>query len=865
MRGEWWQVALISLLGLTAALFGVFLYREVYPQYKIFQNAYVELEAFRSSITGEAPAPFDKGVQQIVLVQPHSAPEIIDRCISCHVALKLTHFSPTKVAQDVNGSVILDDQGIPVQVPNEEYVWKLLDERIALLRQQGDEGEARHLESLKTVEIDDQTIDMTKALAMHPLIGRESRPFEFHPIEEYGCTVCHSGNGRALTIDRAHGPVWDGQFEPAFQGEKPNFLEIDPENDPPFSRAYNHKAGHKLLFQTTPILVGHLIEANCVQCHQTGSKQLQGALRSVVDIKQEATQEEQILKDAYDRERDALNELLLLANKIHSQGLNQTLKALKLTSEDFTVRQTQRDAAAAQLHYLETLAKTSKDQRQIIHTLQESANLSIGNAQWTEELRKQISGGKGDATDLIDALVKKHSNDPLAVGPLFRKAAAMDRQQQLVEHINHVEGSFQSTLGKESLSTAISNIDRLTQNYQRGQELFLTQACYACHRIAGFSRGGVGPELTIEGFADPWFIKESIYWPQADLRTSTMPNMVLDHPELEDLTTFLIGQKGKPKSVSDVDYRIMIDQWESGKKLPWEKPLPAGELHDLEKGMITFATEGCAACHRLEGFQSNVGFALERNPKTTWDELYKEKIWFQKLFPEEILGSEIVQRIDENGKTIDQRIVDGVRTNSILEKIEALSPDGVLDFYTPFHFALRAKDHELKNKPEALEQWRQRVRHVMKIYVQQYGFGRLIGPRPNWSGIYRPDEWLMEHFANPTAHTAKSLMPVFPFDETKFYLLTYTLDLLAKRNVDALHEIWTHRGFNPELAYELQCAQCHGTFRQGNGPVVPWIYPIPKNLRNATFLRNLTKERVAESILHGVKGTPMPPWGNRSK
>ena len=35
------------------------------------------------------------------------------------------------------------------------------------------------------------------------------------------------------------------------------------------------------------------------------------------------------------------------------------------------------------------------------------------------------------------------------------------------------------------------------------------------------------------------------------------------------------------------------------------------------------------------------------------------------------------------------------------------------------------------------------------MYIQEYGLGRLVGPRPNWSGVYRSDEWLMEHFRNP--------------------------------------------------------------------------------------------------------------------
>ena len=58
----------------------------------------------------------------------------------------------------------------------------------------------------------------------------------------------------------------------------------------------------------------------------------------------------------------------------------------------------------------------------------------------------------------------------------------------------------------------------------------------------------------------------------------------------------------------------------------------------------------------------------------------------------------------------------------------------------------------------------------------------------------------------------------------------------------------------------MLCAQCHGVDRFGNGVIAEWIYPIPKNLHNAEFLRNLSKEQTVFSIMHGVKGTPMPPW-----
>jgi mono/diheme cytochrome c family protein len=147
------------------------------------------------------------------------------------------------------------------------------------------------------------------------------------------------------------------------------------------------------------------------------------------------------------------------------------------------------------------------------------------------------------------------------------------------------------------------------------------------------------------------------------------------------------------------------------------------------------------------------------------------------------------------------------------------------------------------------------------MYIQEYGLGRLIGPKPNWSGVFRSDEWLMEHFRNPAGHVPRSIMPILPFDDSKFYALTYMLDVLGRKNRDSVRDIWQNRGFNPEQAFNIHCAQCHGDYLQGNGPVATWIYPIPKNLRNAEFLRNLTKEEAYRSIMHGVKGTPMPPWG----
>lgn len=694
-RGDTYQISLIAL-GVTATILaGSFVYREAFPEYKIYQTDYVALEEFRSTYTGEPPPDFSIGIKQIVLLREDKGPPVIDRCTSCHVALQFEHFSPTKIVFGADGRPLKDDKGFPVTSPNEDYVWTRLDQKIAQLKSNGELKEAEKYEALKVAHVGDHVYDVTKALQMHPLMGKETRPFEFHPIDEYGCVSCHNGNGRALTTEKAHGPVYDGQYEAEEMGYVPSFLEKDPEHDPPFSKVFNHKPGHELLFQTNPLFVGALIQAKCMQCHQS----------------------------------------------------------------------------------------------------------SVGVIMGTVEIDKSRA-------------------TPPHITPQFNA------------------------------------VDLLTQNFHRGQSLFISQACYACHRIAGLARGGIGPELTHEGLAYPWFVKESIVWPQADLKTSTMPNYKMDHRELEDLLTFILAQTGENKAVSPIEYRSAIQAWESGKKLPWEKSLPPNEIFDLDRAMTIFATEGCAACHRLRGFTSDVGFAVEKDQSVSLETLYQEKEWFRRLVPETILGSELITVMEQHGEEIDKRIAHNIHQEAILNKIEKESPETIESFYTNFRFASRAKDEAA---------WKERLHHVLMMYIQEYGLGRLIGPRPNWSGVYRSDEWLMEHFKNPAAAVPRSIMPVFPFDETKFYSLTHMLDVLGVRNRNEDHAIRKLEGFNPAAAYQTYCAQCHGENRHGNGPVSEWIYPIPKNLRNSDFLHNLTKERAVQSIIHGVKGTPMAPWGEASE
>lgn len=905
MRSEdLYQITLISLGVIATIFFGVFFYREIFPEYKIYQQDFVALESFRSSYTGQPSAPFSIGIKQIVLEREDRGPPTIDRCTSCHVALDVPYFSPTKIAHDINGKIIVDMQGFPVKVPNEEYIWKNLDDKIAALtdekvnaqlKENGESStlnermaEAEHLKSLKTAHVGEYVYDVSKVLTMHPLMGKETRPFEFHPVEEYGCVVCHNGNGRGLTTEKAHGPVFDGQYGVEHEGYHPSFSEVDPENDPLFSRIFNHKPDYTLTFQTTPIYVGPLIQANCMNCHRQSETLVQDSIQSAQDIAKGRENAFNTLQASFLNEEKAVLALITLRRNIVSKGLLASMEDLKAQSDNHELPIDDLKAINNQLQYL--ISKTNSGKQQLSKDQIEKAQISIlqalddqmikflGSSKLADQLEGQIQPLLAKNISLesaIDKFIAEHKADSDATGTLFVKAERLSFEKDVIQHVHDTTLTFKQTLEDQKFMSSVhSDIDILTKEYLQGQELFISQACYACHRIAGFSRGGTGPDLTREGLAYPWFIKQKIVWPQGDLKTSTMPNMHLDHEEIQDVMAYLLAQKGENKSLGDTAYKLKMQEWDAGRKMPWETAASPVQVHDLNYSMTVFATEGCAACHRLQGFKSDVGFAVEKNEKLDYDGLDKEKQWFVSLFPEGIVGSEIVNAINEHSDEIDKHIIDNVRKDSILEQIELNHPNIIEGYYSNFKYAFRAKNHEYQTKADnetdpvkkqawldRLDLWKKQVHRILMMFIQEYGLGRIIGPRPNWAGVYRSDEWLMEHFHNPSSHVPRSIMPIFPFDDTKFMALTYMLDLLGIRNRDAVKQIWRHNGFDPALAAHILCSQCHGEFLLGNGPVSAWIYPIPKNLRSASFLRNLTRERVIQSITHGVNGTPMPPWG----
>ncbi len=149
LANRYQQVLILSSV-FVAVFLGYFFYKELFPEYKVYQNAYVGLEELRAEATGKPVPPFKGEVKQIVIPQEDLGPEVIDRCMSCHVAVKLPHFSATKISYDINGNMEIDAEGHPVLTRNEDYIWDLVA--------------ARGLEELRHQNVGGIDVDMSKVL-----------------------------------------------------------------------------------------------------------------------------------------------------------------------------------------------------------------------------------------------------------------------------------------------------------------------------------------------------------------------------------------------------------------------------------------------------------------------------------------------------------------------------------------------------------------------------------------------------------------------------------------------------------------------------------------------------------------------------
>ena len=166
-------------------------------------------------------------------------------------------------------------------------------------------------------------------------------------------------------------------------------------------------------------------------------------------------------------------------------------------------------------------------------------------------------------------------------------------------------------------------------------------------------------------------------------------------------------------------------------------------------------------------------------------------------------------------------------------------------------------------------------------------------------GVYS-DDWHLAHFINPRYTVPRSIMPSFSYlsQEELEALIAYVQSLggaeaerraeMQRRMKRAMLEAQrlgkeeemmqamvpaSYRSLENPLAgsaeavllgrklFAEHCSGCHGSGGAGNGPAAAYLAPKPANFTSAEFMSTASDGRLYYSILRGVPGTAMHPFG----
>ncbi|MCF7817330.1 MAG: c-type cytochrome, partial [Kiritimatiellales bacterium] len=397
--------------------------------------------------------------------------------------------------------------------------------------------------------------------------------------------------------------------------------------------------------------------------------------------------------------------------------------------------------------------------------------------------------------------------------------------------------------------------------YEKGRELFLEKACWGCHTIAGISSTSQAPELTNAGGKFPYaYLEESILVPSANIPNSKMPTFgwINDKETVAALATYLKGQQTErlrsaestpigylpPKSEEVV---ITEASAEVGRSLFAGIPVNGG----LAKG-------GCINCH---SFRNSDGVLAGGSigPDLTWSARAR--------------GTQYVHDHIRNSR---MHVADSVMP--IFKDFTDIEVESLVEYLSTFTYKLDSTDGKQLFDTYCVACHGDKLDGNGRV-------ARMLDPlprafTPHFVGSYatRFKESIREGVKGTAMPTWKNVLSDQEIDTLINYIKTTSLKnseqferLNVKLPVPGDLERLDHKNLGIKLiagdpakgneAFQKYCTACHGKLANGKGPNAYFlVHPLPRNLLNKEFMNQpeVTDERLYQSILLGVAGTPMP-------
>lgn len=385
----------------------------------------------------------------------------VDRCQTCHVAMDKSGFED--VSKAWNLKVVKDDAAKKT----------IVDKKPELASWVVTLAEKERLQLL---------------YGTHP---KRSELFGSHPIEKFGCTSCHGGDGRGVNI---HGEVFGA-------------------NDK--AHAYQHHA-------VEPLLRDDQMQSNCLSCHN-GLVQLPGAekLTQGLELFTQLGCQNCHAVDGYDNMFRVGPELNKVGAKVKADWLVDWIKnphnympTSRMPNFGFSDAE-----AVAVASYL--LAESEKFEPQ------KTYSIAQGSVQNGEKVFNQVgcmgchstdpaatdrgrapnlgrlSAKVKDANWVMDWIQNPKNYSAHTRMPDLRlsEAEALD----ITAYLMALSPEYPAELGKRAASL-VQQVDVKNQELiKSGQKIIGQRGCYSCHTLKGFEGfDRIGPNLTAEALKEPF-------------------------------------------------------------------------------------------------------------------------------------------------------------------------------------------------------------------------------------------------------------------------------------------------------------------------------------------------------------------------
>ena len=267
-----------------------------------------------------------------------------------------------------------------------------------------------------------------------------------------------------------------------------------------------------------------------------------------------------------------------------------------------------------------------------------------------------------------------------------------------------------------------------------GEALFASQACYGCHKIAGFSKGNIGPELTYEGYVAGGTTKiaHQLWDPRYLTESCVMPYFFAARKVNTDLPS--TGVVGSPDAgIETVDKRSLA----------------------LKAAPVT--TEGSAYYDEdVEASMKRHGYVADGSRQADVDAL----VTFVASQTGQNYSSSQASRFSTIAAYDISRPAEVVPSVQVGKQLFASN-----GCYACHYIGDPNKAH-ITGDPK-------------------FGKGGIFGPELSWEGTRHSQKWMTEHYKNPQAFVPGSIMPIFPLSDTQREALSMYDGSLRPANANA--------------------------------------------------------------------------------